>query len=135
MSRIVIVDNEHITVEYLPEKKIVQQTAHQPTSGQRLRDALNAGAETLKRYKACKWLSDDRKNGPFSLEDVEWGCSDWNRRTLQAGWKYWALITQPEVIAAGSLLPFIENLYTIGLRVMIFAEMETALQWLDGLPG
>jgi hypothetical protein len=37
-----------------------------------LRDALLTGLDTLQKYGAHKWLSDDRKNGPFSEEDQAW---------------------------------------------------------------
>lgn len=128
----IIVDNEYITVEYVPEKKMVHHIIHQPVGGQIFRDALNAGTETLRQNGACKWLSDDRKNGPLSPEDVEWGFNDWNRRTIEAGWKYWALVVPPEVAAAGSLIPTMEALFELGLRMMVFTDVEAAQEWLDG---
>jgi hypothetical protein len=128
---IIVVDNEYITLRCLPDKKTIYHTIHRPVSGQIFRDALDAGTEALKKYGACKWLSDDRKNGPLAPEDVEWGFNDWNPRTIAAGWKYWALVVPPEVVAAGSLIPTIESLYKLGLRVMAFADLEEAIQWLD----
>jgi hypothetical protein len=133
MSQIIVVDNEYITVEYLPEKKTIKHTIHQPVGGQVFRDALNAGTATLAKHGACKWLSDDRLNGPLSPEDVEWGFNDWNRRTIDAGWKYWALVVPPEVAAAGSLIPTMTALFELGLRMMVFTEVEAAAEWLDGL--
>jgi len=127
------VDNEYITVEYVPEKKMVHHIIHQPVGGQIFRDALNAGTETLRQNGACKWLSDDRKNGPLSREDAEWGFNDWNRRTIEVGWKYWALVVPPEVAAAGSLIPTMEALFELGLRMMVFTDVEAAEEWLDGL--
>ena len=126
-------DNEYITVEYVPEKKMVHHIIHQPVGGQIFRDALNAGTETLRQNGACKWLSDDRKNGPLSREDAEWGFNDWNRRTIEVGWKYWALVVPPEVAAAGSLIPTMEALFELGLRMMVFTDVEAAEEWLDGL--
>jgi len=133
MSRVTIVDNEYITVEYVPEKKMIHHTIHKPVGGQLFRDALNAGTEALRKHGACKWLSDDRKNGPLSREDAEWGFNDWNLRTIQAGWKYWALVVPPEVAAAGSLVPTMGDLFKLGLRMMVFTDLEAASEWLDGL--
>jgi hypothetical protein len=133
MSRIVIFENEYMTLEYLSDQKIVYHTIHKPVGGQPLRDVLNAGTETLARYGACKWLSDDRKNGPLSEEDREWGFNDWNRRTLDAGWKYWALVVPQAVFDAGTMMPTIETLFTLGLRMMVFTTVEEALAWLDSM--
>lgn len=133
MARIVIATNEYITLEYLTDKKIVYHTIHQPVGGKILRDVLNVGTETLAKYGACKWLSDDRKNGPLSEEDRNWGYEDWNRRTIDAGWKYWALVVPQEMADAGTMAPTIQALYTLGLRMMVFTEVEDAMSWLDSM--
>jgi hypothetical protein len=133
MSRIVIATNEYMTLEYLTDHKIVYHTIHKPVGGQTLRDALNAGTETLDKFGACKWLSDDRKNGPLSEEDREWGFNHWNRRTIAMGWKYWALVVPQEIADAGTMTPTINALYDLGLRVMVFTEVEDAIAWLDSM--
>ncbi|MBZ0276982.1 MAG: hypothetical protein K8I60_12600 [Anaerolineae bacterium] len=135
MSEITIVDNPYITVKYLDDQKIVFHTIHKPVGGQVFRSALNAGTEALKRYGASKWLSDDRLNGPVSDEDREWSFQNWNLPTIQAGWKYWALVVPTELIAADSLAPVIEKLYEYGLRMMTFSTVEAALEWLNRMPG
>ncbi len=132
MPPITIVDNEYITVEYWPTKKIVLQAAHKPVSGQILRDAVYAGTETLKTYGACKWLSDDRKNGPLSNEEMAWGI-EWIHRSIEVGWKYWANVVPEQLAAAGSLLPMIDFCYGLGLRMMVFTDVEKATEWLDRL--
>jgi len=84
MPPIIVVDNEYITVRYLPDKKIVYHTVHKPIESRLFMDALDAGGEVMRQNRACKWLSDDRKNGPLSPE-------------LIAGPKIWG----PGMIAAG----------------------------------
>ena len=135
MSNIVLFDHERITVDYMPDKKIIRHTIHAPVRGQVFRDALNTGTAALAKYGACKWLSDDRKDGPQSEEEQQWGFDDWNRRTIEAGWKYWALVVPQVVADAGTLTPTIEDLYTRGLRVMVFTKPEDALAWLDSFPN
>jgi hypothetical protein len=135
MSPIIIVDNEYITLRYLPDKRIIYHTIHKPIDGQPLKDALNAGTEALKQYGACKWLSDDRKNGPLSQEMLDWGLKDWDPRTIAAGWKYWANVVPQELSAAGTLMPLIQILYDMGLRMMVFTDLENAIQWLDSMKG
>ncbi len=135
MSPIVIVENEYITVQYLPDKKIIYHTVHKPVNDQLFKDALNAGTDALEKYRACKWLSDDRKNGPLSPEMLEWGRNTWDVRTIAAGWKYWANVVPEAVASAGSLMPVVEALYQLGLRMMVFTDPEKAFAWLDSFEG
>ncbi|MBX3083859.1 MAG: hypothetical protein KF716_19650 [Anaerolineae bacterium] len=131
MSVVPIVDNEYITVQYLADKKIIYHVVHKPIADQPLQAALNAGSDALKKNGAHKWLSDDRKNGPLSPEQLEWGLRDWNPRTIAAGWKYWANIVPEEMAAAGTLAPLMDALFEQGLRMMVFTDVDKARQWLD----
>lgn len=134
MSSISIVSNEYITVNYLPDKKLIYHTIHQPLGDEQtqlFKDALNAGTDALKKYGATKWLSDDRNNGPLPDEILHWVTKDWNIRAVQAGWKYWANVVPAEVDAAGSLIPIIEDLHQHGLRMLVFTNLEEAFAWLD----
>ena len=135
MSPIIIVDNEYITVQYLPDKKIIYHSIHKPVDGQLLKDALNAGTDALEKYGACKWLSDDRKNGPLSPEMMEWGRNTWDVRTIAAGWKYWADVVPEALANAGTMIPVVEALYELGLRMMVFTDLEKAIAWLDSVEG
>lgn len=134
MEGITLVDNEYISVQYLSDKRIIYHTVHKPVSGQMFRDALLVGTAALIKYKASKWLSDDRKNGQVSREDAEWGVAVWNAQTIAAGWKYWAVVVPPAVADAGSLMPIIEALYELGLTMMVFTDLESAIAWLDEKP-
>jgi hypothetical protein len=135
MAPITLIENEYITVQYLPDKKVIFHVVHKPIPDQPLKEALNAGTEALKKYGACKWLSDDRKNGPLSKEVQEWGFNIWGPGTVEAGWKYWADIVPKELAAAGTLAPVIEAYYTLGLRMMVFSDPEKATEWLDSMEG
>jgi len=134
MARQILMENEYMTLAYLDDKRIIHHTIHKPVGGQPLRDVLNMGTATLAEKKACKWLSDDRKNGPLSEEDREWGFNDWNRRTIDAGWKYWALGVPQAVVDAGTMIPTMEALFKMGLRMMVFADLDEAFEWLDSMP-
>ncbi|MBN1681489.1 MAG: hypothetical protein JW966_14505 [Anaerolineae bacterium] len=131
MSEIIIFDNEFITIRYLEDKKIIYHTIHKPLPDQVLKEALDAGTEALKKYGACKWLSDDRNLGPLSPEFMEYSRTDWQPRTIAVGWKYWANVVPEELVAAGSLTPVMENLYELGLRMMVFTDLEEAFRWLE----
>lgn len=130
---VIVVDNEYITVRYVPDKEFIHHTIHKPIGDQTFKEALMTGTETLIEYGACKWLSDDRKNGPVSTEVIEWGYREWNPLTIEAGWKYWALVVPTEVVSAGSLAPTINALHKMGLSVMAFDDLNKAIAWLDSL--
>jgi hypothetical protein len=131
MPDIILMDNEFITLKYLPEKKIIFHTIHQPIGGQPLRDALLCGYDMLQHFGASKWVSDDRLNGPMSQEDREWGNANLNARAKEAGWKYWALVVPKAVVAAGAMIPIIDLLFKQGLRMMVFSEVEDAFKWIE----
>jgi len=133
MSKITIYDSEYITVEYWEHKKSIYHTIHQPISAQLeiFKEALNAGTDALQKYQIHKWLSDDRKNDPLTQAGNEWSFSEWQPRTLKAGWKYWAAVVPQSLVAAGTLMPAMEELFKLGLRMMVFASVEEAIVWLD----
>lgn len=133
MSIVTIVDNAYITVEYDFDRKTIQHVVHQPLGSDLLHEAMDAGTKALREYGACKWLSDDRKNGPISQDEAEWGKA-WGLRTIAAGWKYWAMVVPEEIVAAGSMMPAIEEYYNLGLRVMVFSNRDDALAWLARKP-
>jgi hypothetical protein len=132
MSEIIVLDNEYITLRYLPDKKMLYHTVHKPISGQPQRDALSVGFDALQKYGISKWLSDDRNNGPVSEEDMAWATANL-RRPIEAGWKYWALVVPQMVVAAGAMIPTIQTLYNFGLRMEVFSKLEEAFEWLDHL--
>jgi hypothetical protein len=133
VTPLTIVDTAYITIQYLPDKKMIYHVMHKPVSGQPLRDALMEGTEALRQYGVTKWLSDDRKGGPLPPEDAEWGFNVWNRRTVEMGWKYWALVVPEAIEAAGSMMPVIDSLYQLGLRMRVFTKLEDAFAWLDSV--
>ncbi len=133
MAPVIIVDNEYITLQYLPDKKTIHHTIHQPIPNQALKDALDAGTKALRENGGCKWLSDDRKNGPLSDELQAWGTNHWIPLTIAAGWKYWANVVPEGLAAAGTLVEPMRILFDLGLRMMVFTHVDEAMRWLDGL--
>lgn len=135
MQPIIVLENEYITVQYLPDKKFISHVVHKPIPHLPLKDALNAGTEALIKYNACKWLSDDRLNGPLAPESVEFGFKEWGPRTIKAGWKYWADVVPQQLVAAGALAPVMQAYFEMGLRMQVFSDVQAATEWLDGLKG
>lgn len=130
ISRTTVIDHELATLIYYPDSKIVHHIFHKPISGEPFREIVNTGVELLQKNGAIKWLSDDRTNTAFPDDDTEWGKVHWFPRALEAGWKYWALIVPPDVAARMNLKEFVDTFSQQGLRIMLFATTEDALEWL-----
>ena len=130
MSELKILNNEYATLIYDMDKKIVHHTFHQPIGGDKFREVLNRGAETLENYGASKWLSDDRKNSALSAEDTEWSKTNWFPRSIKAGWKYWAIVVPQNVLGQMNMKEFVDSYFQQGLRIMVFSKLDEAKQWL-----
>lgn len=130
---IVISDSAFATMVYYPEKKTIHHTFHQHMEGEPFRTFLNAGTAAMKQYGATKWLSDDRKNTLVTPEDFKWANEDWVARTMEAGWKYWAIIVPNEVEGRASMKEAIESFFEMGVRINLFSSVEKAMEWLDSV--
>jgi hypothetical protein len=133
MPSIDIVKNEFVTLQYLPGQKMLYHIVHTAVDEDVFKSALNAGVDMLGKNRIEKWLSDDRKNGPFSQAFSEWAIQDWIPRAIGAGWRYWANVVPEDLKAAGTLMPFIEVLQEQGLRMRVFTHKETAMEWLENV--
>jgi hypothetical protein len=136
MSKISLYNTEYITVEYWTDKRFIYHTIHQPMSTHLpiFKEALDAGTEALQKHKLCKWLSDDRKNDQLTPEGTAWAFGDWQPRTMKAGWKYWASVVPQDLVAAGTLTEVIDQLFELGLRMLLFTNVADAIAWLDKMP-
>lgn len=131
MSPITILENEHVTLLYHPETKIVHHTFHKTVRGQIFRDTLNAGLEVFQQYGVHKWLSDDRSNTALPDDDTEWAKTVWFPKVLAAGWQYWALVWPASTMAVVNLQEFVDTYRPFGLRVMVFKDPQKAMYWLE----
>jgi hypothetical protein len=62
MPPVKIMDTENATMWCYPEKKMVHHQYHKFMAGQKFQDFIMKGTEAMRKYKATKWLSDDRNN-------------------------------------------------------------------------
>jgi len=125
-----ILQNEHITLWYYPELKIVHHRMVAAPSSEELRELLTRGAETLERFGAIKWLSDDRGNSMLRPHDEEWADTEWLPRVLRAGFKYWAIVLPQAAIGKLNM----NRIASQHLRRGIVSRIETlplaAFEWL-----
>ena len=130
MSTITILDNEFATLWYHTDTKIVHHQIKKYIFGERLKELLETGTKTLKKYNAQKWLSDDRSNNALTSQDQDWANNTWFPNTAEAGWKYWALV-QPEKVTGQMSMKRQANIVTNGgVTVGTFSDINEAMDWL-----
>lgn len=125
-----ILTNDFVTVRYNDDGGYVYHTFHQATGGQTFKDIFNTALDELIKQKGTKWLSDDRKNPELGQAEIEFAVTDWGPRAADAGWKFWALVVPESIAGRASMQAIVETFYNLGVRVMIFTDLESAEKWL-----
>ena len=126
----ILIDTEALRLVYRREDKIVHHEIRKFVHGQPLRDMLSRGLEAMQTYKAQKWLSDDRGNGPLKPADEEWGKTVWFPQALASGWKHWAVVMPEAVLGQMNMRRWIELYGQAGIHAHPFDDPKLALRWL-----
>lgn len=126
----VVLENEHITLWYYPELKIVHHQMVMTPSSDEFRELLNRGAETLERFGAIKWMSDDRGNTLLRPDDEEWADSVWLPRVLAAGFKFWAIVLPATAIGKLNMQRLADQHARRGITSRIEKAPRPAFEWL-----
>lgn len=122
--------NERITLWYYPELKIVHHQMLAPPTSDEFRELLIKGTETLERYHAIKWLSDDRGNTLLRPQDEEWAQAVWLPRVLQAGFKHWAIVLPEAAIGKLNMTRLATLHARFGINSRVEATPQPAFDWL-----
>jgi hypothetical protein len=131
MEKETILETEHFTLWYHPDKKIIHNQFNKYVYGNTYREYLNEVTRTMKKYRAQKLLSDDRKNSGISKEDQEWGSTDWFPRTKAAGWKFWAIVQPETAVGKLTMKRVIDNMKSQGITAEVFSDPKEAMAWLE----
>ncbi len=130
MSKIEIFKNDQMTVYFNQEDKIIHHVCHKQLLGQPFRDALLAATVAFIKYKAVKWLSDDRMNRMLTPDDQKWSSEVWQPKILQAGWKYWGLVMPKEALGQMRMSIMAQTYLKLGVTVKTFNDPSKAFIWL-----
>jgi hypothetical protein len=131
MNRILVVDNALITVWAYPDRGIIHHMMKGYCFGAEFREGLTGGVEAMERYRATKWLSDNRANGALPPDDEAWGVGVWFPRALAAGWKHWGIVQPEKVIGQINMARFVSRYGEFGISARMFSDPDEALRWLD----
>lgn len=128
----VVFESETAKTEWLEDKKIVYLIQKGRNIGDSLKKCLLAGTECLQKYKAYKWLSDNRELISVKKEeDYEWVSNVWTPQTIASGWKKRALIQPKSALTATGEKQFVDYFASQGVEVKIFQTPEEGFAWLE----
>lgn len=130
MAREIILDNEYASLWFHTDEKIVEHKIKKFIFGDKFRNMLLMGTETMRKYKGKKWLSDDRHIPVLLKEDLEWGNSEWISKTIKVGWRYWAVLQPEDAFGKLNIDEQIRRFSSKGIITQYFLNREEALDWL-----
>jgi hypothetical protein len=133
MADVILYNSDMATLWYHPDTKIVHHKIHKFLFGEEFQKLLLTGSKAMKDNHAQKWLSDDRTNSVVRKEDIDWGMVNWFPQTVEAGWKYWAIVQPEKVIAQMNMEQLAKHYATLGIEAKFFNEPDEAFKWLESL--
>lgn len=134
MATITVMSNEYFDLLFHEDMKLVHHIYKPAMSSGQLKELLSAGTDLMEKYGATKWLSDNRQlANAFSDEVAQWVNDVWLPRTIQAGWKYWAMVVPDSVIGRADHIKYVESFYNTGIWVTVYTDVEPAMKWISGL--
>ena len=131
MQSEILMQNEYVTLWYHPEHKIIHHRFEKSADSTSHRTMLTKGAECLEKFKATKWLSDDRNHVVVREEDAIWGQKEWSPRVIRAGFKFWAIVLPHTAIGKLNLRRLAEEHAKLGVTVKTFTDVDAAMEWLQ----
>jgi hypothetical protein len=133
MSSEIIFDSPYATLWYHPESNIIHHKFHKSIYGQDYRDFFLLGTQTLKEHGAQKWLSDDQGNSLAGNEELQWGKEVWFPKTIEAGWKYWAIVQNKNTLGQVITEKLVKEFGSHGIETRYFTDINEAMLWLESL--
>lgn len=127
----VLIDNDYVTLYYHEDKQMVHHIYKRGIHGDYLKEALTLGTDKLIEHGAHKWLSDNSAIEGVTDEESAWIDNTWLPRTIEAGWKYWALVVPANVAGQMNMMQFINSFSDRGVVVRIFTDADEAMKWLE----
>lgn len=126
-----VFDDEFMSLWYYPDTGVVHHRikGYLPQGG--FRKLLDASAELLEKYRASKYVSDDRDNVVVDPDDIRWADDHWYPRVAKAGLRHWALVLPSTMVGTLQAKSILETRRRQGLDVEGFGRLEDAMAWLQ----
>lgn len=126
-----VVDSDCVSLWFYPLTRILHHRIYKFMPSDSFQELLMAGLRHVEKYKATKWLGDNRDNPVVSKENHEWARAVWAPRALKAGFKYWAAVMPTHPIGRLQLRTYIQEYQALGVTAQSFQDVDEALQWLQ----
>lgn len=134
MSATTILSNRYYDLLFHEDIGLIHHIYKPPMSSDQVAELLSAGTDLMEQYGATKWLSDNRQLvNAFSDEVAEWVNNVWLPRTINAGWKYWAMVVPESLIGRADHVKYVESFHDMGIWVTVHTEVEPAIKWIERL--
>ena len=133
MKPVTIMEDEFAGLWYHPDSNVVHHEIRGFLPRGFFPKILTTGADCLEEHRAQKWLSDDRSSVIIAEEDVRWTAAVWAPRVIEAGFRYWAVVTPASEVAAAQMAGCVEVYRKQGVTVEQFKKAGDALAWLDSV--
>jgi hypothetical protein len=133
MSAEIIFESPSASMWFHSELKIIHHRINRYIHDDEFRDFMMLGTQTMKEKQANKWLSDDRNINVVNKADMDWGAEHWFPKTVEAGWKYWAIVNPKNVIGQLDLEMLAKRYGAMGIETRFFNGPDDALSWLESL--
>ncbi|HEX7840550.1 MAG TPA: hypothetical protein VF469_23890 [Kofleriaceae bacterium] len=129
--KISILENDVISLWFYPGRQMIHHQMKTYCYADRFREALNKGVEAMERYRATRWLSDDRANGALPVEDTDWAEQVWLPKAKAAGWRHWSIVQPERVIGQINLARIAKKYAQLGINTRMFSDPDEAFKWLE----
>ena len=130
-ERQLILQNDSVVLWYYPELKMIHHRMVKTPTSEAFRELLSEGAYLVERFRAPKWLSDDRGNTVLRDFDEQWAQEEWLPRVLRGGFKYWAIVLPTAAIGKLNMRRLAADHARRGIISCVESTPERAFDWLQ----
>lgn len=130
-ERRLVLEDDSVALWYYPELKLVHHRMLRTPSSEVFRALLSEGAYLVERFRAPKWLSDDRGNTVLREQDEQWAHQEWLPRVLRGGFKYWAIVPPTAAIGKLNMRRLSAEHARHGIISSVEPTPEAAFTWLE----
>lgn len=93
-------ESPEVTIEVLPELRLLRSTWRGDLSGEAYRSALMRILEAVERDRLKYWLTDGREMGPILFKDQQWSTGTFMPMLAEVGLERIAIVSSSDVLNA-----------------------------------
>lgn len=126
----VIYDSDLVTVNYFSEEKLIKVQWNSETDSFEYRKMFQAIVEFAKDKKVKYIISDIRREGLVSIDNVKWLEEEVLKKAIKFGIEKIALICDENIFASVYADTVKRKLLNSPIKVQLFSDLASAKNWL-----